>query len=454
MLLSLLGSVFWMIVTLGLLITFHEFGHFWVARRCGVKVERFSIGFGKALWKHTARDGTQYQVAAIPLGGYVKMADARNTAVPKAERDAAFWASEFTRKPVWKRLLIVAAGPSFNVIFALVAFWVMFMLGAQAIAPLVNPTPQGMAAMAGVRSGDRLVAVNGDAVSSYDQGMEAVASSAMVRQPASLQVKGTDGALRTVTLPLDQLATGQDLGQDLEQLGIKPMPAPAIAAAVMPGMPAAASGMKDGDRILRINGEPVKDFEKFHDQLAAAALISPTVHLDVQRGATLLHLSPVARKQSLEGQKVSWMIGIQSGGPAMVIQRFGVFRAMREAGRATWQSTTQSLTMVKQLVTGQSSAKNVSGVIGIAQVANTSAGMGLSFFLKFLALVSLSLAIVNLLPIPILDGGHLLFYLIEAVKGSPVSDRVWQVGQALGVGLLCGLMALAFFNDIHRLIAS
>jgi regulator of sigma E protease len=448
---SLLGSVFWLAVTLGVLITFHEFGHFWVARRCGVKVERFSVGFGRALWSYWGKDGTEYRLAAIPLGGYVKMVDVRNTEVPEAQRDAAFWAGEFTSKPVGKRLAIVAAGPGFNLLFTVVAFWLMYVMGAQAIAPQVTVTPQSLAAQAGVHAGDRVVAVDGTPVDSYNATLETLGPFITARQPVSLTVQAAASTPRTVVLELNRLNANQDLTAAVKALGLKPLPAAPIAHVVTPGGPASAAGMKDGDRILRLNGQPVTDFETLRDQLQTATAASPTVTLDVQRGPKMLTLHPTARQESQEGKAV-WVIGIQSVGPTMVTERLGPWAAVKASGRATWVSTVQTAIMMKQMVTGQASAKNVSGVIGIAQEANTSASLGVSAFLEFLALVSLNLAILNLLPIPVLDGGHLLFYVIEVIKGSPVSEKWEAVSQRVGLVALLALMSLSFYNDIHDLI--
>lgn len=455
MLSSFFGSVFWLIVTLGVLVTFHEFGHFWVARRCGVKVLRFSVGFGRALWKHTAKDGTEYQVAAIPLGGYVQMRDSRNKgAEPELDHDAAWMAEDFSSKSLPKRAAIVAAGPAFNILFTLVAFWAMFMLGARVIAPTVMPTPTGLAAHAGVVKGDRVVSVQGAAVGSYDETMDALATALMTHAPVSLGLVSENGRARSVVLPLDALPSGQGLNDGLVAIGLKPMPPAAIVKHVMEGKPAAAAGLKEGDRILTINGRAIADFEQLHDLLAEQASLNPRIHLTVQRGAQTLPYTLVARDESLDGQPKAWVIGIESMGATMVTQRYGVIRAAEASGHATWAATTQTVTMLGQMLTGRGSSKNVAGPIGIAQVANASAGLGIAPFLKFLALVSLSLGIANLLPIPVLDGGQLVFLFIEAVKGSPVSPRAMMIGQMVGIFLLVALMSLAMGNDVHRLLTS
>jgi regulator of sigma E protease len=440
------GSVFWLLVTLGVLVTFHEFGHFWVARRCGVKVLRFSVGFGKALWKRIGRDGTEYQVATIPLGGYVKMLDAREGDVDPALRD-----EEFTAKPVWKRIAIVAAGPAFNLIFAVFAFWAMFMIGRPDALPMVSAKPQSMAAQAGIRSGDQLLRVDGHSVATWSDAMDDIATALLGREPLPLDVRGTDGDQRHVVLPLDRLPAGQDIGQYLDTLGLQSAPPPAVVGEVIAGKPAAQAGMQAGDRILAVNGEPVADYRQFQQLVPKLAEKSPELTITVARDGRKIPLQVVARREALEGQPVNWIVGV---GIQQVVQRFGPVRAFRESLSTTWSTATQTFQMIGKMLTGRASTKNLSGVIGIAQVANQSASMGPAWFLNFLGMVSLSLCILNLLPIPLLDGGHLLYYLIELVKGSPVSERTMIAGQYVGLALLFMMMGLAFYNDLHRILLS
>ncbi|EIL92577.1 RIP metalloprotease RseP [Rhodanobacter fulvus Jip2] len=446
---SFFGSVFWLLVTLGVLVTFHEFGHYWVARRCGVKVLRFSVGFGRAIWKRIGRDGTEYQIAAIPLGGYVKMLDAREGEVDPALRD-----QEFTGKSVWKRIAIVAAGPGFNLIFTIVAFWAMFMLGKPDVAPVVTATPNSMAAVAGVQPGDRILAVDGEPVTTWSDSMAAVANATLGRQPLPLTVRDADGAQRQLVLPLNQLPAGQDVGHYLDTLGLKLAPPPAIAATVMAGQPAALAGMQGGDRIVSVNGKSVTDFSAFGELVQKEAATSPTLALVVDRNGQRLKLDVTTRFESLQGQPARWVMGVGSPVTELATLHYGPLRALSASLETTWRNTTQTFGMLGKMLTGEASTKNLSGVIGIAEVANASASMGLPWFLQFLALVSLSLAILNLLPIPVLDGGHLLYYLVELVKGSPVSEQVMIVGQYIGLALLFTLMGLAFYNDIHRMLLS
>ncbi|MEI7036381.1 RIP metalloprotease RseP [Fulvimonas yonginensis] len=443
------GSVFWLLVTLGVLVTFHEFGHYWVARRCGVKVLRFSVGFGKAIWRRIGRDGTEYQVAMIPLGGYVKMLDAR-----EGEVDPALRGVEFTGKSVWKRIAIVIAGPGFNLIFAVAALWLMFVLGRPDAAPVVTATPGSMAAAAGIQPGDRVLRVDGEPVATMSDAMDDVATALLGRDPLALVVRGRDGRERQVVLPLQQLPAGRGIDTYFDMLGLKLAPPPAVAGVVMPGQPAALAGMKSGDVLLAVNGTPVADFDAFARAVREAAPRSPRLDVTVRRGQQTLHLPVVARYESLEGQPARWSVGVGALPGESAVRRYGPVRALGAALESTWDSTRQTFTMIGKMVSGQASTKNLSGVIGIAQVANASAQMGLAWFLNFLALVSLSLAILNLLPIPVLDGGHLLYYLIELVKGSPVSERTQMIGQYIGLVLLFTLMGLAFYNDIHRTLFS
>lgn len=441
------GSVFWLLVTLGVLVTFHEFGHYWVARRCGVKVLRFSVGFGRAIWRRIGRDGTEYQVAAIPLGGYVKMLDAR-----EGEVDPALRAQEFTAQSVWKRIAIVIAGPAFNLVFTVVAFWLMFMLGRTDYAPIVAAAPHSLAAEAGIRAGDRILSVGGEPVATLSDSLEAVANGLLGRAPLPLVVRGSDGVERTLVLPLNQLPAGEDVGHYLDKLGLKPAPPPAIAATVEANQPAALAGLQGGDRLVSVDGQAVGDFEDFGKRVGEDAAKSPLLSIGVERDGKPLQFNVTARMESIGGEPAHWVIGVGAPLPETAIQRFGPVRAFTTSLSLTWSRAVGVFNLIGKMVTGQASTKNLSSLIGIAQAANASAQLGLSGFLEFLALVSLSLGILNLLPIPVLDGGHLLYYLIELVKGSPVSERTMIAGQYVGLVLLFTLVGLAFYNDIHRII--
>jgi regulator of sigma E protease len=409
-------------------------------------VLRFSVGFGQAIWKRVGRDGTEYRIAAIPLGGYVKMLDAREGKIDPAMRDR-----EFTGKPVWQRIAIVAAGPGFNLIFTIAAFWLMFMLGRPDVAPVVTATPHSMAAAAGIQARDRILSIDGQAVTTFSDAMDAVVNGLLERTPLPMVVRGSNGRQRDLVLPLDKLPADQAVDKYLDQLGLQQAPPPAVVDTVMAGQPAALAGVQGGDHLVSVNGQPVSDFEAFVKLVRADALKSPHLAIAVERAGRPLQLNVTAKWESLQGQKPEWVIGVGAPAPEPATVRYGPLRALGASLDSTWRNTAQTFGMLGKMLTGQTSTRNLSGVIGIAQVANASANMGLPWFLNFLALVSLSLAILNLLPIPVLDGGHLLYYVIELVKGSPVSEQTMIIGQYIGLVLLFTLMGLACYNDIHRM---
>lgn len=447
---EILGSVWWMIVTLGLLVTFHEFGHYWVARRCGVRVLRFSIGFGKPLWKRVGRDGTEYVIAAIPLGGYVKMLDAREGEVAAADRGR-----EFTAKPTWQRIAIVAAGPAFNLLFAVAAFWAMLVAGKPDYLPIVGQADR-MAAAAGVVAGDRIVSVDGHAVGTWSDVGLALGDAATARRAVTLGVRTPTGAVQTLTLPLQQLPA--DLGPDasMQRIGLVPkqLMIPAVVGRVEAGSAAARAGFRPGDRVLAIAGQPVRDWAGLVQALQAQAGPRKPLAIAIERGGRRLDLEATPVYARRPDGSSGYLLGIERVAAAPhydTVQRKGPLAAIPAAFAQTWDLAGQTLGMLGRMVTGQASLKNISGPISIARYANASADLGAAWFLYFLGIVSLSLAIMNLLPIPILDGGHLVYYLIESIKGSPVSERVMAAGQYFGMALLVALMGLAFYNDLLRL---
>jgi regulator of sigma E protease len=445
---EVLGSVWWLIVTLGVLITFHEFGHFVVARRCGVKVLRFSVGFGKALWSRFDRQGTQYVIAAIPLGGYVKMLDEREGEVAPAELDRAH-----NRKPVLQRIAIAAAGPAFNLLFALVAFWLVLMIGKPDYVPVVGE-PTGLAAEAGFQPGDRILRIGDKPIETSTDTLETLAVRSVDAKPLAVTVRTAAGTEAVRTLALDRLTDSSDIEKSLPEIGLKlraPVP-PAIAAKVSSGLPAEAAGLEEGDRILAVNGVPVPDFAALGEIIQKQAAISPVLGFRIERNGSQLDLSVHATKQVVRsGEPPRWIVGIEPPDTHDALLRLGPIDAIPAAFAETWHRSADMLKLLGQMITGQASTKNISGIITIGQAANTSARMGLGWFVDFLAVVSLSLAVMNLLPIPILDGGHLVYYLIELVKGSPVSERTQVAGQYVGLMLLVALMGLAFYNDILRI---
>ncbi|MFO7764452.1 MAG: RIP metalloprotease RseP [Wenzhouxiangellaceae bacterium] len=449
---EILGSIFWLIVALGLLVTFHEFGHYWVARRAGVRVLRFSVGFGRPLWRRRGANGVEFVIGAIPLGGYVKMLDEREAPVDPDEIDQAF-----NRKSLGRRAAIVAAGPIFNLIFAVAAFWLMFMLGIPESRPIVG-NPEGLAQEAGLEHGDLIVRIDGREVGSWTHAVLALVPEALDRNPVTLVVEDEAGRRRDVDLPLDRL--GFDFQEDevLQHLGIEPWrpDLPPVIGEVSEGSPAAAAGLQAGDRVVAIDQQPVDGWMALVRRIPEAAADGSTVQLEVMRDGMRRELDIEPEEQ--DGRMV---IGVRPGEPgpeveaamerAFTILQHGPVEGLGEAVGETWRLTTATLGILGRMVTGNASLSNLSGPITIAQLANDSARLGVSRFLFFLGLISLSLAIINLLPIPVLDGGHLLFFLIEWIKGSPVSERGHMIGQSIGLAMVLALMSVAIFNDILRL---
>jgi regulator of sigma E protease len=446
---TFLGSVWWMIVSIGVLVTFHEFGHYWVARRCGVRVLRFSVGFGKPLWLRRGKDGTEYVVAAIPLGGYVKMLDEREAEVPAREADRAF-----NRQPVWQRIAIVAAGPLANLLLCVLFLWAMFVVGRPDYAPVVGHA-EGIAASAGLHRGDTLVAVDGRPTPTWSEAAMALATAAMDREDVPIQVRTASGAPADRTLALSRLPADTDERRALQAIGVVPRHQllPAVIGRVEPGS-AAWGVLAEGDRITAIDAQPVSDFSDIGPLLQALGGEPAMIEVARDNDRLALQVTPTLRDDPRGGRY--WALGVAPA-PAPAADydarlELRPLAAVPAAFAESWRLARDSVEMIGRLVSGRASVENVSGPITIARYANASAQLGPAWFLNFLALLSLSLAIINLLPIPVLDGGHLLYYLIELAKGSPLSERAMMAGQYLGLALLAGLMGLAFYNDILQLL--
>lgn len=443
-----LGSAWWLLVTLGVLVTFHEFGHFWVARRFGVKVLRFSIGFGNPIWSRIGRDGVEYAIGAIPLGGYVKFLDAREADRPELVEGMP---GEYNAASPWKRIGIALAGPAFNIGFTIIAFWAMFVIG-RPDAPPVLGAPQGLAAAAGLHEGDRVTAVNGEASDSWSAVLLGVGEATVLHRDATLTVTDAQGNVAQRTLALASLPNGAaNSEKTFDAIGLVAQPQQPEVEQVLAGSPAERAGFKANDRIVQVDDTPVNTAEDAVKAIAADAEKNPTMNVTVLRDGQRVPLMATAEKK-IDNGTTRWMIGIGFKGSQTALERYGVVRAVPAAFAEMWKTTRSTVGMLVAMVTGQASAKNLSSVIGIAQVANASAHMGLAWFLSFLAVISLSLGILNLLPIPILDGGHVVYYLIELFKGSPVSERTMMAGQYVGLALLVTLMSVAFYNDISRLV--
>lgn len=448
---SALYMIIGTLVALGVLVTFHEFGHFWVARRCGVKVLRFSVGFGTPLLRWHDRQGTEFVVAAIPLGGYVKMLDEREGEVPVDQADQSF-----NRKSVRQRIAIVAAGPVANFLLALVFFWLLAMLGTQQLKPVVGSVePGSIAATAGLMAGEEIVAVDGESTAGW-----AAVNLQMVRrlgETGSLQLTvrepGSD-AETTRSLALSQWLQGSEEPDPIRSLGIRPW-RPAlepILAELDPNGPAQSAGLRIGDRLLALDGQPLGDWQQVVDLVRQRP--DSRIVLRVERDNAQLDV-PVNLVSKGEGKAAGYLgAGVKpvEWPPQMLREvSYGPLDAVVEGARRTWTMSVLTLDSLKKMLFGELSVKNLSGPITIAKVAGASAQSGFGDFLNFLAYLSISLGVLNLLPIPVLDGGHLLFYLIEWVRGRPVSDRVQGWGIQIGISLVVGVMLLALINDLGRL---
>lgn len=447
-----LQSLFWFVIALGLLVAFHEFGHYWVARRLGVRVLRFSIGFGPALWRRQTRDGVEFVIAAVPLGGYVKMLDEREGPVDATDRHQAY-----NRQPIPVRAAIVIAGPVFNLLFAVLVFWLMYMVGVPETRPVVGET-SALAADAGLQSGDLIVAVDGRSVQTWTHVLLALMPAALDRRNVELDVERSSGERDRLELPLSRL--GDDLVEDrmLEQVGLQPWRPrlDPVIGEVEPDGPADLAGIRAGDRILEVNGHPVDDWSSLVGRIPREAHGGQPLELLIERDGRreMMTVWPEQR----DGR---WLIGVRPQAASEALQaeyrraftilRHGPFEALREGVTETWRLTSATLGMLGRMVTGSASLSNLSGPVTIAQLANQSAALGLSRFLFFLGLISLSLAIINLLPIPVLDGGHLLYLALEWLRGAPLPERAFAIGQMIGLMLILGLMALAISNDLTRL---
>ncbi|MEQ1440240.1 RIP metalloprotease RseP [Fontimonas sp. SYSU GA230001] len=449
--LDVLWSMAGFVVAISVLVAFHEYGHYWVARRCGVKVLRFSIGFGRPLWTRRTRDGVEWVVSALPLGGYVKMLDEREQDVAPAERHLAF-----NNASVWRRIAIVAAGPAFNFGLAVLLYWGTYVIGIEGLRPIVAaPAAQSVAARQGIREGDEVLSLNGRPVATWTDLHAMLIDLALDRSQLVLDLRTAQGANREVLLDLSGVRMEPELL--FEDIGLRPYEPRmrAVIDEVMRGEAAEAAGLQVGDELLSIDGTPIESWQQWAQWVRAHP--GEVAQLGIRRGGETRVLRVVIGRQ-IEGERVIGRFGAAVAKPGdlwqdlRAVSRLGVVDAATEAVAQTWRMSWLTLRMLGRMVTGDISVKNVSGPIQIAQVAGVSAQIGLVSFLSFMAVVSVSLGVLNLLPVPVLDGGHLLYYGVEALTGSPVSERAQLAGQRLGLTLLALLMGLAFYNDIVRLL--
>lgn len=448
---QILINFFAFIAAIGILVTFHEFGHFWTARRLGVKVLRFSVGFGKALWIWRDKKETEYVIAAIPLGGYVKMLDEREGAVPDSIRHQAF-----NCQPLWKRFAIVLAGPLFNFIFAIIAYWFVLIIGIEGIAPIVGTVqPSSIAAQAGIQENDEIQSIDGVKTNSWQQVVKELMKHIGRKDTLVIQTKHQDEEINH-ELNLQEWALQEDKPELLASLGLEPYLGPIKPQVhkVMNDEPAEKAGLKENDQILSVNDEPIQEWRDFTKIVARNA--NNHLNLNVQRGDETIRLVLTPRAKTGYNGTVSGFVGIivkSEKVPDVLIRKehHGPWDAFLGAFRKTKEYTLLTFTMLGKLLTGTVGLKTLSGPITIAQGAGASVTVGFQYFLSYLALISISLGVLNLLPIPILDGGHLMYYVIEGLTGRPVSEKIQLLGYKIGLFFLLFIMSVAFFNDIIRL---
>jgi regulator of sigma E protease len=442
-----LGSVWWLVVSLGVLVTFHEFGHYWVARRFGVRVLRFSVGFGRPLWMRRGRDGTEYAIAAIPLGGYVKMLDEREGDVPAAQLHEAF-----NRKPVGQRMAVVVAGPVANLLLCVALLWGMFVIGRPDFLPEVGRA-EGLAQTAGLRPGDVILAVDGRETPTWTEAELALVPAALDRRTVQVRIRTPEGRETERRLRLAELPAEFDELRAVQAIGLEPRHriVPAQVVATSPGHPAHGV-ILPGDVVTAVDGHPVQSSQDVDPLVQQLGARGGAAMIEVDRAGERLALELAPRRSTADGDE-RWLLGVTLGQAAApepnALLRHGPLAAVPAALRETAHQARELLAMLGRAVTGRVDVRNtVAGPITIARAANYYAERGPAWYLSILAMLSLSLGILNLLPIPILDGGHLLYYLIELVKGRPLSERAMAAGQFVGLALIAGLMGLAFYNDI------
>lgn len=450
---DLLQTLLATLVTLGILVTIHEWGHFWVARRCGVKVLRFSVGFGKPIWMRVGRDGTEYAVASIPLGGYVKMLDEREGDVPQSQR-----AQAFNNKPVMQRIAIVAAGPLVNLIFAVLAYWFLFVWGVTVVKPTIGVVePASLAEQAGLQPELVLTEIDGRAVRSWEEVNLALAS--RIGEEGVMELRAgqpQSGWLKSFSVPLQGWSVDLERESPLRAFGLQPwqpLIEPVIGQ-ITPEGAAQAGGLQVGDKVLAVNGEPIADWMALVEVIQGSA--GKTLDFLVLRGQAENNLIITPGSRALgDGSVVGFIgAGVQPytwPEEHLVDLQQGPIEALVSGFDKTVQMIGLTLDSIRKMVVGVISLNNLSGPITIAKVAGASAASGLESFVSFLAYLSVSLGVLNLLPIPMLDGGHLVYYFYELVRGKPVSERVQAFGLRVGMALLFSLMALAVVNDIARL---
>ncbi|HEY5994159.1 MAG TPA: RIP metalloprotease RseP [Gallionellaceae bacterium] len=444
-------------VTIGVLVVFHELGHYWVARLCGVKVLRFSVGFGKVLFSwHFGKGETEWALSVIPLGGYVKMLDEREGEVAPHELARAF-----NRKPVWQRMAIVVAGPAFNLLLAVILYFMLFTHGVDGTRAVLGEIPaKTPAAEAQLQKGETVLSVNGDAMQSWEEVRWRLLMLGLQRGKVEITGQTADGVTRQHVLDLGQIEPS-DLERDfMQKLGLQPNypPIPAVVGEVVSGSAAEHAGLRTGDRVLRVDGKEIATFDQWAEVVRAHP--ETLLHLDIVRDGHEMPLDITPKRETEEG-KVIGRVGVAPDlktyealvVPLQVKVSYAPIAALGQAAQKTWDISSLSLQMMGRMALGQVSLKSMSGPVKTATYAGKSAKMGLIAFIFFLAAISVGVGVLNILPIPVLDGGHLLYYMAEFFMGRPVQESAWETGQKIGVALLSALMILVLYNDISSLIS-
>lgn len=453
---SLLQTVLAFVVTLGILIFVHEYGHFWVARRCGIKVLRFSIGFGKPLISWHDKQGTEFVIAALPLGGYVKMLGEPGTEISEQQKSASF-----AHKNVFQRFAVVSAGPLVNLVFAVFLYWLLFLSGVTSVAPIVGSVlPNTPAQQAGFQKAEEIIAVDGKTTETWDDILLELVARLGESTDVRFTVKSPEGGvIEDRVVRLDQWMEGQEKENPIRLLGLEPFypVIPAVLGELAPGKAAERQGFKPGDRLLAVNGVELLSWEEWVSLIRQNPGV--TMQVKVQRGHETLEL-PLT-PDAVEDEKTGTTIGRIGAAPDPTLVKYpdGLIRELQygpldAVGKSldyAWSRIVLTISAIGKMVVGKISLDNISGPITIAKVAGDSASYGLESFLTFVAYLSISLGVLNLLPIPVLDGGHLMYYLVEMLKGSPVSEKTQAIGNSLGLGLLMMFMGLAFYNDLMGL---
>jgi regulator of sigma E protease len=451
-------KLLWFIVAISVLVAAHEFGHYFVARRLGFKVLRFSIGFGRPLlrWRGGPPDHVEYWLAVLPLGGYVKMLDEHEGPVHSNDRPRAFH-----QRPIWQRVAVLLAGPAFNFLFAILAYWLLFVSGVQALKPVIGAVePNSVAALAGIAPGDEIEAIGGEPVATAEGALLGFLDELLGDGRIDIALRSPDGDARDVEL--DVRGRSAELTEPtalFSGLGIRfgppPIVGPPVVGKVNEGSPAEQAGLRAGDQLLSVDGELITTWGQWQQYVRARP--GAAVEVVVLRGDREI-VTRATLERVVDGGETFGRIGVESvpvsSAESYTVQRYGVLESLPRAVAKTWEFSAFSVSMVAHMIMGEVSLKNISGPLSIADIAGDSARLGFPYFIDLLAMLSISLGIINLLPIPVLDGGQIVYQLAEGIKGSPLSERAMLIGQQLGIFLILALTGFAFYNDVVRMFGS